>query len=312
MDISKELLLKIEGIKQQKVDFSFQKVISYSQFTIYQECPHRYKLLYIDKLKNEQDSNINFTFGTAFHNTLQNYLTVLFNESAIKADEIDLRQYLKEQLHEVYKLNRSKSKENFTTAKELQEYFEDGVQILEYIRNKRKEYFSLQNEILIGVEVPLFISPNLTKPNLVWLCHLDIVLYNKKTNTLRIIDVKTSRAAWGEDKKKDLTKTAQLVIYKNFFAKQYGFPVDNIEVEYFIAKRKLWENSQFPQKRIQKFSPSSGKNTTNKVLKQIDNFIDEVFDNDGKYNLKEYPKNTDSCKYCPFLNDFKRCDKLNK
>ena len=31
--------------------------------------------------------------------------------------------------------------------------------------------------------------------------------------------------------------------------------MDKIEVEYFIVKRKLYENLDFPQKRVQKFVP---------------------------------------------------------
>jgi len=311
MDITQQLLLKIEAIKQQKVDFSTQKVVSYSQFTLHQNCPYQYKLLYIDKLKNEQDSNIHFTFGTAVHNTIQHYLNVLFNESAVKADDLDLKQLLKDQLFEVYKLNRAKSKENFTTPDELQEFFDDGVQILNYIKQKRRDYFNTKEEDLIGVEVPLFIYPQKPNKSLVWLCYLDIVLYNKTTKTLRILDIKTSTRGWNDAQKKDYSKIAQLILYKDYYSEQYGFPIDNIEVEYLILKRKLWENAQFIQKRIQTFKPAAGRNTINKVKKQVTHFLNDVFDENGKYLNKEYIKNTSNCKYCPFKDLPEKCSRKN-
>jgi len=67
----------------------------------------------------------------------------------------------------------------------------------------------------------------------------------------------------------------------SFYSKQYNHPIDKIEVEYFIVKRKLWENAQFPQKRVQKFSPASGTVSMNKVAKRLNTFLDLAFDNDG-------------------------------
>ena len=46
-------------------------------------------------------------------------------------------------------------------------------------------------------------------------------------------------------KERDKTKTAQLVLYKKFFSEQYGYPLDRIQVRYFIVKRKLWEEAMF-------------------------------------------------------------------
>ena len=74
-----------------------QKTVSYSQFSLYAKCPRRWELDYLQN-RRVYEQSIHTIFGTAFHTTLQNYLTVMYNESVKKADEIDLPKYLLEQL----------------------------------------------------------------------------------------------------------------------------------------------------------------------------------------------------------------------
>ena len=56
---------------------------------------------------------------------------------------------------------------------------------------------------------------------------------NLKKVTQKIIDIKTSTMGWNKYQKADKTKTAQLVLYKSYYAKQFNVPIDNIRVEYF-------------------------------------------------------------------------------
>ena len=73
-------------------------------------------------------------------------------------------------------------------------------------------------------------------------------------------------------------KTSQLIIYKEYYAKQYNVPVDNIDVEFMILKRRLFESSAFPQKRVQKIVPASGNVTRKRVRTSIEKFVDNAFD----------------------------------
>ena len=110
--------------------------------------------------------------------------------------------------------------------------------------------------------------------------------------------------------KKDENKTQQLLLYKQFYSKQYNHTIDKIEVEYFIVKRKLWENAMFPQKRVQKFSPASGTVSMNKVAKRLDTFLDLAFDDKGKRiseNIVATPSKK-ACKWCEF-NQTEYCNK---
>ena len=102
----------------------------------------------------------------------------------------------------------------------------------------------------------------------------------------------------------------QLVLYKKFFNEQYGIPLENIEVEFFIVRRKVWENSDYPIYRVQQHKPASGRNKLKKADKILDEFITECFTPKGKYQDKEHPKVVSRlCDWCPFNGDESLCNK---
>ena len=86
---------------------------------------------------------------------------------------------------------------------------------------------------------------------------------------IKIIDIKTSTRGWKDKEKSDEVKNMQLILYKKFFAEQHNFPVDNINIEYFIVKRKVYEDGEYPEKRIQTHTPTSGKVKINKATKAL-------------------------------------------
>ena len=139
--------------------------------------------------------------------------------------------------------------------------------------------------------------------------YLDIVMRHIPTDSIKIIDIKTSTMGWNKWMKKDENKTQQLLLYKQFYSKQYNHPIERIEVEYFIVKRKLWEKAMFPQKRVQKFAPASGKPSMNKVNGRLLNFVNEAFTEDGKKkgDMVATPSKK-SCKWCEFKGT-EYCDK---
>mgnify|MGYP000548046776 CR=1 FL=1 len=97
------------------------KTVSFSQYQIYKNCPHQWYLNYVKKLQPFKPS-IHLIFGTAFHETLQNYLQVMFDKSAIEADKIHLPTYFKTKLMELYKANAYAG--HFSTPEELSEFYE--------------------------------------------------------------------------------------------------------------------------------------------------------------------------------------------
>ena len=123
--------------------------------------------------------------------------------------------------------------------------------------------------------------------------------------------IKTSTRGWGDKEKKDQIKQFQILLYKSFFSEQFGVPEENIDVEFFIVKRKIWEESEFPQKRIQQFVPANGKTKVKKAKTALDTFINEVFNLDGSYKSTDFQATPakHNCTYCSYKTKKELCDK---
>ena len=274
--------------------------ISYSQLSMFSECPQRWKLNYIDKI-TESEPSIHLLFGTAMHEVIQTWLEVMYHDSVKNANKLNLEQRLHDKMMELFKQDKETYGKNPCTLEEMREFFQDGVEILDFLKKRRADYFSKRGYKLIGCEVPIEVD---LKKNVKIVGYLDLVILDEFHNTITIYDIKTSTRGWNKWMKKDENKTQQLLLYKQFYAKQYNHPIDKIEVEYFIVKRKLWEEAMFPQKRVQKFSPASGTVSMNKVAKRLNTFLDLAFDDKGERiseNIIPTPSKK-ACKWCEFKN----------
>ena len=220
------------------------------------------------------------------------------SDSIKNANKLNLEQRLHDKMMERFQIDKEAYGKDPCTLEQLREFFQDGCDILDFFKKRRGDYFNKRNYELIGCEVPIEVD---MKNNIKMVGYLDIVLKHIPTDTIEIMDIKTSTQGWNKWMKKDENKTQQLLLYKQFYSKQYNHPIDKIEVEYFIVKRKLWENAMFPQKRVQKFSPASGTVSMNKVNKKLLNFIGEAFTEEGeqKDDMIATPSKK-ACKWCEF------------
>ena len=293
----------------QPVNWAYQKNISHSQISIYKSCPYRWKLQYVDKTRKFSD-NIHSVFGKAIHTSIQGYLDVMYGQSIVKANELDLEKTFQESFMEEYnKSYKSNNKIHFSSAVEMREFYDEGVEILRFFKKKRGRYFSKKGWSLVGCEIPIVIQPNRRFNNVLYMGYLDIVLYHKDTNRFHIIDLKTSTRGWGDREKKDIGKVAQIIAYKSYFASQYNIPIEDVTVEFLVLKRKLIENCDFPQTRIQSFIPASGKNKIKQSQDIVDAFLNECFNESGSIREREYPKTPEkwSCTFCPYSDDEELC-----
>tara|TARA_Y100001963_G_scaffold68987_1_gene96113 strand:+ start:89 stop:952 length:864 start_codon:yes stop_codon:yes gene_type:complete len=282
--------------------------ISYSQLSTYNQCPWKWKLDYIDNLR-EFRGNIHTLFGTAMHEVMQTYFEVMYNVTAKKANELNLNEMLHNKMIEQFKLIKDDTGEYPATQEDMAEFYNDGITILDWFVKHRGDYFSKKGYSLIGCEVPIEVG---MEKNIKMVGYLDLVIKDELRDVIKIIDIKTSTMGWNKYMKADFNKTSQLVLYKEFYSKQYNHPVDKIDIEFFIVKRKLWENAMFPQKRVQKFVPASGKPTRNKVMNSLNSFVEDSFKDNGEYNLEHtYIKkaSTKNCKWCEYKSKPELCDR---
>ena len=284
------------------------KTVSYSQYAVYKQCNYRWYLEYAKGLKIFKPS-IHLIFGTAAHETIQNYLQVMFDKSATEADKIHLPTYFKTKLMELYKANAHAG--HFSTPQELSEFYEDAVAILEFFKRKRNLFFSKKNSKLIGIEIPIT-GPIVEGYDKVTMKgFIDLVIYDKALDKYIIYDIKTSTRGWSDYEKKDQVKVNQILLYKKFFSNLKGIPEDKIDVQFFIVRRKINENLEFAPKRVQEFKPANGTKKVNDAFEDIQNFVKDAFTVEGEYQEKKYPKNIDKCKFCPYIDKLELCDKKN-
>ena len=276
--------------------------VSFSQYQLYSTCPRAYKLRYIDKL-GESSANIYTIFGTAIHETIQHFLSVMYGVSKKQAMEIDTDKLLLDWMRkEFIKENEKLSEGSVCTQLELEEFYGDGRRILEWFKTKIDKFYTKTGFELVGIELPLNAK---VKEGVHFIGFIDIVMRDLSDNSITIIDLKTSTMGWNKYAKSDKYKNAQIVLYKKYYSELFNIPLDKIKVEYQIMRRKLYEDAPFPIPRISRHVPANGKPTVNRVYNEFMEFVNEVFDDEGKFNDLPYPKNPGerkkNCKFCEFL-----------
>ena len=281
------------------------KSISHSQFTAYNECNLKWKLRYIDKL-SLSGGNIHTLFGSAMHTVLQEYLTTMYNKSIVEAEKLKLDVMLKEQMIKEFNTIRARWKIIPCEQKDMVEFYQDGVEIIKHFRKHRNKYFMKKNYELVGVEVPIFIN---IQEGVQLKSFLDVVIRNKVSGRITIIDLKTATRGWWDYQKKDFYKKSQLLMYKQFYSDKFNVSLDKIDVYFLILKRKIAKKSDFPISRLQKFEPAHGKPSVNKTMKAFHEFRELIFDSKGEYRTnRDYAaKPGSACKFCEFY-DTEHCE----
>jgi len=299
--MAKKLKGPVKKVWESKIKQSPSKNthISYSSISTYTKCPKLWELQYLRKAI-PFTQNIYTCFGTAMHETIQEWLTVMYHDSVKAANNIDLDKLLYANLVKSYKRGRALMEgQHFSSADELTQFWLDGKHILNFLKKKRAAYFTTKTMMLAGVETLLYQD---IKPGVKFKGLVDLVCSHPNLDEWTIMDIKTSTSGWRDQQKKNPNLTAQVVLYKEFFAKQFGIDRDKISVEYFIVKRRVPAEADYAimQRRVQDFRPNAGPRKTKQVLTQLDNFISDVLDEDGNYIDKEYHCNSPlgRCKEC--------------
>jgi hypothetical protein len=286
-----------------------KKTVSFSQFSSWWTCPYKW---YRDNVLKEKvfEDSIHMSFGTAIHETIQAYLTAYLNVSEEEANKIDqMGMFVAAFKREVTKKNLKYTPEKFA------EFTEDGKAILaEFLSPAQVRYhFPRDKWELVGIEKK-FILPLNGNVNLD--ARLDLVLREKLSGDIRIVDLKTATNAWTAYQKEDFTKISQLLLYKAAYSKAENIPLGKIHVEFIILKRKFYDDNKtnYEQTHIQVFKPSAFQDNILQVVKEFRHFVEYSFTPDGVHKSDaRYPKipgkNQGNCKYCIYGKNGK-CDKV--
>jgi len=250
--------------------------ISFSELKLWNECPYKHKLVYLDKIDSFK-GNEHTAFGSAVHSVCEK----LVGENIQKAAEYFQEQFLKElkELPEAYDLNK----------KLISDMRIQGCMLTKHILPGLKEHFG--DYKLISIEERLFESiPDYENYN--FKGFVDLVIQTPD-QIYHVIDWKTCSWGWDTRRKSEKMTTYQLTLYKHFFSLKHSIDPSNMKTHFALLKRTAKTNN------VEIFETTSGNKKTQNALKLLNKAI---------YNLKNknFIKNRMSCQGrfgpCEFFN----------
>ena len=170
--------------------------ISYSAYSLYKNCGHRY---YLENIIEAPDfvPSIYAYFGDAMHDSLRKGIEHSLNEE----ERINNFVY-------VFKKLVMDNLQDYPDFVKLKEFTEQGIEILKIMPTERLS----EKYVFIGAE-ELIVEP--MHGNYSFVGFIDLILKNKLTGKYVIIDWKTSTFPWDvEQKKSDKTFMSQMMFYK--------------------------------------------------------------------------------------------------
>jgi hypothetical protein len=260
--------------------------ISFSEIKQWKECPYRHKLVYIDKIDTFEPSPY-LNFGTAVHEGCE----TLLETRQIDRDKI-LGVMKEEWQNAGYENPEWYSRQPGWYKHEPVEVWETWAhnmwnEVLDFLDKE------LPNWECFEAEEGLYESIDDLDISLSFKGFIDGVLKVPKKRgkgyNYWIIDWKTSGSwGWRRDKKQDLGMTAQLILYKHFWAKKHNIDLKDVRCGFILLKR-----GGKPGKICELVTVAVGPKTYDKGVKLMKNMISGV-------QKGMFLKNRNSCKYCQF------------
>ena len=260
--------------------------ISFSEVKQWKECPYRHKLVYIDKIDTFEPSPY-LHFGTAVHEGCE----TLLESRTVDRDKI-IGIMKKEWQNAGYENPEWYSKQPGWYKHEPVETWESWAnnmwdEVLDFLDKELPgwECFEAEEqlyEVIDDIKNPLsfkgFIDGVLKVPK-----------KRGKGHEYWIIDWKTAGAwGWRRDKKQDLGMTAQLILYKHFWAKKHNIDIKDVRCGFVLLKRGGKKGKVCELVKV-----SVGPKTYEKGVKLMRSMISSV-------EKGMYLKNRNSCKFCQF------------
>ena len=238
--------------------------ISFSALKIWNECPYKHKLKYLDRL-SLFSGNEYTAFGTAIHDTCEKKLL----KEKIKDEE----HFLKRFEEEISSLVEDKYdiKESLVT-----EMRQQGGRILTHVEDSLEDYF--EDYEVFSSEEEIYVPIN---ENYNFKGFIDVVL-KTSDGKYHIMDWKTCSWGWNAKRKSDKMTTYQLTLYKYFFAKKHNVELKDIETHFGLLKRTAKKSN------VEIFRVSSGKIKIQNCLKLLEKALHNI-------SNKKFLKNRLAC-----------------
>lgn len=262
--------------------------VSFSEVRIWKECSWKHKLMYIDKVL-DFEAGIYTEYGSILHETIELFLLTkeMHTDLAVKKLEESWKKYgfdNEENIKERFLIAESQGwKYNHNYIEDWKKWCRDSLNDLPGFLDENFpgwEIVSAEEELYEEIDEEISFKG-----------FIDCIIKYPKGNKTKyvIIDWKTaSPRGWSRDKKQDIKTTAQLTLYKHYWAKKNNIPLKDVACNFILLKR-----GSKPGKICKIVEVSAGPKTIEKANKMVSNMISGV-------RRSFFMKNRMSCKFCPF------------
>ena len=249
--------------------------ISFSELKVWNECPFKHKLVYIDEI-DKFKGNEYTAFGTAIHLVCENKVL----DGSIEEEKLFVSSFESE-------INKLKELNIDINSSLVEQMEEQGLNLCKYAIPELKKYFG--DFKVLAVEEPLIEDIEQFDSYVKKFKGFIDLIIQTKDEKIHIIDWKTCSWGWDMKKRSDPMTTYQLTYYKNFYAQKHNLDPKKIETYFILLKRTAKKNN------VEVVRITSGSRKINNSLKLLENAV---------YNIEKqnFIKNRLSCKYCMFKN----------
>lgn len=257
--------------------------ISFSEFALYNQCPHLH-LIYKHLGLATQPPSIHLFFGNAIHEAIET--SVKANTSIEQTIKFFSDKFRKDMMDNMLKDKEFKNVDNF---------IEQG----EYILRQMEVKGFLDNHDIYSAEESLFEK---IYKKFFFKGFIDRITHEKNNDRYLIRDWKTSGEKWDvSKKKKDDIFLGQMRFYKYFWAKKNGIDLNKIDCEYVILNRlKDKKNSSGGFGEIQIMEVKSSEEEMMESLGKLADTVKKIHIEKVFPKIKFYGDEKNGCRFCAF------------
>lgn len=264
--------------------------ISFSEFSKFQQCPHKHLLEKYLGIVTEPPT-IHLIFGNSVHKAIE--IGIKTECDVTERVAIFREDFSKEMLDKM---------QDSPDFRSFGDFLLQGENIIRYVLTDK----ILEKYEIIGVEYPLYeqlFGPFHFKG------FIDLIGRDKKTGRYVIIDWKTSTMQWVvPKKKKDHIFLCQMRFYKYFFSRKQGVPMDEIDCRYVVLNRLKDKNlPQLGFGELQKVDIYSNTTDIEESLRLLAESIKKIHIDNNFYKAK-LTGQKGNCFFCAHKNNIGLCN----
>ncbi len=256
--------------------------ISFSELTQHRECGHKHLIEKYLKLAVSPTS-IHLIFGNGIHSAIESGIRDKLN---IEERINHFKEYFTKEM--MNKMRDTKDYEN------VESFTQQGEHILKLLSTEK----ILEKYDLVGVEMSLYEK---LFNNFHFKGFIDLVLKDKKTGRILIIDWKTSGEQWDVNKKKkNKIFMAQMRLYKYFYSRKFNVDIDEIDCKYIVLNRL--KNKKCPDLGYGSLQPVEIFSTNDDIIEAV-TMVSETLRNihiNKEFIKAKFDGRTKDCFFCPY------------